>query len=547
MTPSSFFDAQYPEYAALLSGGGLSINSLSATEQVRVYVYRGSRVVFDTGEIGIDSLSHYEQRFTYAVDGPRPRVYFVYTVWKNAYPIRTTTRVGVAGVRVSTFLLQLPISGKTIPYQALIRKSRALTSKRLQEPRSRTVRVSAPLRPNPEIVLTPKKRVVENQGSGGIPTITLGTRPLVTRTWTGVRTPNFKKLRPSQYPVNNHAVRIDITDTNGPNVEWNQSSLDGSWNYIVDVYTNRYAVPGDPSHSGESYNKALQRLIQAAGADIEANLAQDFAQIGQTTRLVATTATKIAGSVLALKKGNISLAANRLFAGRKPLYRGKGPTVTNSLAQNWLELQYGWKPLLQDIHGAFNALSTFNEDESFVRRVVSSATKEFETVENLGVGSTLPTSAGTHKRITRTRTKTKFVMRYKIEDPLKSFLAQTGFTNPVNLAWEILPFSFVVDWFLPIGPYLETLSSWDGLTFLDGVQTQFTRQEVAAVISYNGISLLNPTLHQHGYGAFHREIILLERQKLFSFPRAMFPSLKNGLASVTHALNGLALLRSAFK
>jgi hypothetical protein len=340
---------------------------------------------------------------------------------------------------------------------------------------------------------------------------------------------------------------LRTTDTNGPNVEWNVNSSDGSWSYIVDRYTNRYAVPGDPSHSGESYNKALKRLISAANADIEANLAQDFAQIGQTTRLVATTATKIAGSVLALKKGNLTLAANRLFAGRKPLYRGKGPSVTNSLAQNWLELQYGWKPLLQDIHGAFNALSTFNEDESFVRRAVASATKEFETVENLGVGGTLPSSAGTHKRITRTRTTTRFVIRYKLENPLISFLAQTGFTNPVNLLWEILPFSFVVDWFLPIGPYLETLKAWDGLTFMDGVQTQFTRQEVASVICYQGISLLNPNLLQHGYGAYHREVILLERTRLATFPMAIFPSVKNGLASVDHALNGLALLRSAFK
>lgn len=36
-----------------------------------------------------------------------------------------------------------------------------------------------------------------------------------------------------------------------------------------------------------------------------------------------------------------------------------------------------------------------------------------------------------------------------------------GFTNPAAVLWEATPFSFVVDWFLPIGDYLKTL---DGST-----------------------------------------------------------------------------------
>lgn len=547
MSTSPFFDSQYPEYAALLGGGGLNISSLSGHEQVRVYVYIGARIAFDSGEMGIDSLSRYEQVLSYRVDGRYPRVYFVYTRWRNGYPIRTTTRLSVASRAVSSSIKQLTVSGRTIPYQALVRKARASTAGVSQRTRSQVVRSSSPLRPNPEIVQIPTRRVTENQGSGGVPTITSGLRNLLTREWTGVRTPNFKRLKPRQYPVNNHTVRMVVIDQDGPNVEWNSNATFGTWNYVVDSYSNRYAVPGDPVHSERGYNKALKRLISAANSDIDANIAQDFAQIGQTTKLVASTATKIARSVLALKQLKFTQAANHLFAGRKPLYRGKGPSAGASLASNWLELQYGWKPLLQDIHGAFNALSTLNEDESFVHRVVASATDFAESVENLGLGATLPSSAGSHMRLTRVRSTTRFTIRYRIESPLKAFLAQTGFTNPINLAWEILPFSFVVDWFLPIGPYLETLSSWDGLTFSDGSQTRFTRQLVASVINYQGISLLNPTLLQHGHGAYQRSTVIMDRTRLFTFPAAYFPSIKNGLASVDHALNAVALLRSAFK
>jgi hypothetical protein len=33
-----------------------------------------------------------------------------------------------------------------------------------------------------------------------------------------------------------------------------------------------------------------------------------------------------------------------------------------------------------------------------------------------------------------------------------------GLYDPAGLAWELLPFSFVADWFVPIGNYLENLN-----------------------------------------------------------------------------------------
>lgn len=537
---SSFFDANYPQYAALLSGGGLNINSLVQVELGRVFVTCRGNTLWDSGDMGLNNLTSFEHR-VWVRDRPcRPVLWFTYTRWVNAYPIRSTTRVGVA---VNNGYL--PVSSRTVPYTLLVSKARRTISRRIYSPKAREARVSAPLRPSPEIVQLPVRRVVESNFSGGVPTITLGLRDLTTRSWSGVRTPNFKKLKPRQYPVNNHTVDAVYIPSND-NTEWAVNSSQSGWSYVVDRYTTFYGVPGGPIHSNQAENKAIKRLIDKASSSIDANLAQDFAQIGQTTRLVAGTATKIAGSVKALKRGNLTLAANLLFAGRNPKFRGKGPSITKSVAENWLELQYGWKPLLQDIHGSFEALSKLNEDESFVHRVMASATVQTDENYTFPV-NVLPSSAGNHKSLILTRSSCRIVVRYRIESPLKSFLAQTGFTNPINLVWEILPWSFVLDWFIPIGPYLETLSAWDGLTFMDGARTRFTRQNVATVINYSGLSPVNPQLVLHGHGAYAREWVKLSREKLFQFPTMNLPSFKNGLASVDHALNGLALLRSAFK
>lgn len=48
--------------------------------------------------------------------------------------------------------------------------------------------------------------------------------------------------------------------------------------------------------------------------------------------------------------------------------------------------------------------------------------------------------------------------------------AQTGFgvTDPLLLAWELTPFSFVFDWFIDVGSWLEAMSSLNGWNVLTG-------------------------------------------------------------------------------
>jgi hypothetical protein len=131
-----------------------------------------------------------------------------------------------------------------------------------------------------------------------------------------------------------------------------------------------------------------------------------------------------------------------------------------------------------------------------------------------------------------------------MDQHLTSFLAQTGFTNPINLAWEVVPYSFVVDWFIPIGPWLETLNAWQGLVFRDGYITTFVRQNTTSTLAWSG--KLGPTSTGVRSGGMSREYVFLQRGKLTTFPAGRFPSLKNPF-SVDHILNGLALLRTAFR
>jgi hypothetical protein len=151
--------------------------------------------------------------------------------------------------------------------------------------------------------------------------------------------------------------------------------------------------------------------------------------------------------------------------------------------------------------------------------------------------------------VTHTQTRVKMAISYVIASPLQSFLGQTGFTNPINLLWEILPFSFVVDWFTGIGPYLESLSAWDGLVFRDGSETKFTRQIAVMAMDYRWTPSASESdlVEECDKGTYRRTGLLLDRSRLTSFPRQNYvPTFRNGLASITHATNAIALVKSVF-
>lgn len=41
---------------------------------------------------------------------------------------------------------------------------------------------------------------------------------------------------------------------------------------------------------------------------------------------------------------------------------------------------------------------------------------------------------------------------------MRAYLQILGFNNPLRTIWELTPFSFVIDWFIPIGDFLEQFS-----------------------------------------------------------------------------------------
>lgn len=195
----------------------------------------------------------------------------------------------------------------------------------------------------------------------------------------------------------------------------------------------------------------------------------------QTVRLIADRTQKISKALHTLKKGGgVGDIAKALGVksprkdepftprdGGKPIYglnsklKSRSSTNTAGLDSIWLEASYGWTPLVKDVHEGAQALAKLiggsgGKTEFRARHKITS----FTPVNNANL-----TTAGFHE------IRGQIIYVFEREEDLPSDLAQLGIVNPATLAWELLPWSFVIDWFLPIGSFLDNITM---LPFLKG-------------------------------------------------------------------------------
>lgn len=309
-------------------------------------------------------------------------------------------------------------------------------------------------------------------------------------------------------------------------------------------YTDRYA-----DMEAILVNKALLKV-----KDLKFNLAQAFGERKQSVQLLASSVERLILAGRALKTGNFEALAKSLgvVTHKRKLVRVRKRyrrmtvgeyTPDSALANLWLEFKFGWMPILQDIYGAAETLAEFHRD----RYTVSTVTARHKIVLK-ALASTYPYGSTGKTADSSTGTMNgRVTFRFRTGTGLFGTVPHMGLTDPLLLAWELLPFSFVADWALPIGDYLSALTATQGVTFLDGFVTYWTKRDgirqIADVFD-NG----NPYFHQVTVkqGSFRTEVLNHRRDVYAAFPLPRLPVVKDPL-SVDHVVTALALLRQTFR
>lgn len=116
-----------------------------------------------------------------------------------------------------------------------------------------------------------------------------------------------------------------------------------------------------------------------------------------------------------------------------------------SIASLWLEVQYGWLPLLKDLEEAGQWIASALTDPVHLTRVASG--KEW--------GYTAPIDVNWDP-CAYSECDVSFKLRYIALNVSKlPAVGLPSLATVASVAWERLPYSFIFDWFAPIGAYLE--------------------------------------------------------------------------------------------
>lgn len=290
------------------------------------------------------------------------------------------------------------------------------------------------------------------------------------------------------------------------------------------------------NQQSQSQQKALLKV-----KDQDVNLLEVYGERHETLGMIASNADRIKNALSSLKKGNFAGAADALgVKARKSGFDSQWrKNQSSAISNGWLELVYGWRPLLMDTYGGVEALRKgFNPQSARMMR--ASASNKFNDSKTV----TEPISAGTLTTTTSYEIDTKTCIYYRQQSGALSTLSALGITNPAYLAWELTKYSFVVDWFVHIGDFLSSLDAGFGYQFWAGSLTTGIRSRQSKMWIQNGIVSPN-TRRIADYFEVHEKFSLV-REGLSTFPILSLPAFKDP-RSLEHALNSIALLHQSFK
>lgn len=267
----------------------------------------------------------------------------------------------------------------------------------------------------------------------------------------------------------------------------------------VSIYNRAVVASAKNRCLAEAKNKLSEQKM---------DLSESLVDIPSTVKMVAEKSMQILYAWRSIRNGNYALAARHLGISRRNLN-------FDSAAKAWLELQYGWKPLANDV---FAGIAQVNQALKEPGSTVQAVRRVSDTLWILPPPK--PSAWGEFRYTGSARCSVEVKFKARISDANLAYLSGLQALNPLYTAWVATPFSFVVDWFLPVGDWLSSITATLGLTFVSGYRTTRIWGEEGIVASKHSLEqpLVYKLERQIGEASYSAQQAYIDRERFDTWP-----------------------------
>lgn len=203
------------------------------------------------------------------------------------------------------------------------------------------------------------------------------------------------------------------------------------------------------------------KLEQIARDRAYARLRGQDASFGVTVGTMKQTAAMISSKATGLAVQTEAMA-RRIERARK---RGQLVKKNTAMANAWLEYFYGWKPFFQDMHDAFHTVSSLTPEAIWV------SGRATAPVNQRHVSGTDPERI----LVYRGNQMACYSFRSEVTNPNAWMANRLGAINPLTVAWDLIPWSFVVNMFVNVNSLIGSVSEDIGISNSGHNLTKTTR------------------------------------------------------------------------
>lgn len=153
----------------------------------------------------------------------------------------------------------------------------------------------------------------------------------------------------------------------------------------------------------------------------------------------------------------VSKAGNRTFERVERILtrRGPGKVIRNMVefAEAWMEYRYGWRLLMYDLEEANEAVEKASNRilHSLQRRTAHRQFSHKSTIAYDSGNCYWGDNVSTVYADVHTDHLSKIVVDDRVGAGVRSSFFHNVTINPFLTAWEIIPYSFIIDWFVNVG------------------------------------------------------------------------------------------------